>query len=673
MALNKKNKARLQQLRELVVYHRERYHTDDAPEISDEAYDSLVLELSSLEESTDETIGTEANVVGSSVLEAFSKVKHKVQQWSFSNIFNEEELKLWVERVGRLREEVDMSSVPLELVAEHKIDGLKVVLEYSDGNLVRAATRGDGVVGEDVTHTVSTIKSLPLKLKKKASLIVVGEVWLSFAEFARINKKRAANDEALFANPRNAAAGTLRQLDPKVAAARSLSLFCYDIDWVDESNSSAPTTQFEELSLLKKLGLPTNPHPAVCSDILSIEKYYQQWVQKKDELPYGVDGIVLKVNDVRLQRALGYTAKSPRFGIAYKFPSEQATTVLEDIQLQVGRTGVVTPVAHLRPVFIAGSTVSRATLHNEDEIARLDVRVGDTVILKKAGDVIPKVLSVLLELRPKGAKAYRFPKNIPGCGGDGTIERVPGEAAYRCVTLDSDYLYRQRLYHFVSKTALNIDGVGPRIIDALLDANLIDTYHDLFTLEVGDIKDLPGFKDKSAENIVEAINTSKKVPLRRLLVALSIDGVGEETARLLASEYGTLAALRAANHTDLAAIHGIGEVGATAIRLWLDNAKNKVTLDNLLPYLEVDEGVVVRGSRLLGKTIVFTGTLTSLTRDEAKDLARLEGATVASSVSKKTDYVILGDSAGNKAAAASALGVELLSEAEFLDMVGREL
>lgn len=670
--LTKAEQKRLTELRKLIKHHRELYHEADAPELSDEAYDSLVRELQTLEGTTDETIGSEATLVGGAPAIAFSKVTHEVRQWSFSNVFTLAELQEWSERIYRFLDTTSKET-KVTYVAEHKIDGLKLVLRYERGEMKQAATRGDGVTGEDVTHTALTIKDIPHKLAKPVDLICVGEVWLSGKEFERINKERAAAGEALFANPRNAAAGSLRQLDPKVAAARKLSMFVYDIDKlvVYDTGVRVPTTQMEELTLLNKLGLTVNANFKLGNNIDEIETYYQAWIPKRHDLPYGVDGVVVKVNEVKLQQGLGYTAKSPRFGVAYKFPAEQATTVIEDIALQVGRTGVVTPVAHLRPVLIDGSTVSRATLHNEDQIKRLDVRVGDTVVLQKAGDVIPEILSVITELRPEGTKPYKFPKRVAGCGGDGAIERIPGEVAYRCVALDSDHLYRHRLYYFVSKGALNVDGVGPRIIDLLLDEGLVSSYADLFTLEVGDLKDLPGFKEKAAQNVITALKAAAKVPLHRLLIGLSIDQVGEETARLLAEHFGSLQALREAQPEAIAAVYGVGETVAESLSQWFSEPKNIAMLDELLPHLEIINPVrVTTKSPLSGKTLVFTGTLPTLGRDEAKDLARRHGAKISSSVSKKTDYVILGEEAGSKAETAKQLGVEIIDEETFLRLLG---
>lgn len=502
----------------------------------------------------------------------------------------------------------------------------------------------------------------------------MGEVWLSEKEFERINKEREKNEEALFANPRNAAAGSLRQLDPAISAGRNLSITVYDLDLLKVNGTDVvePSSQWEELNLLKQLGLPTSPDSELCTDISEVQKYYDKWLKRRDKIQYGIDGVVMKVNDVDLQRLLGYTAKSPRFGMAYKFPAEEATTVVEDIQLQVGRTGVITPVAHLRPVLIDGSTVSRATLHNEDNIKRLDVRVGDTVILRKAGDIIPEILSVVLSLRPKEAKSYKFPKKVAECGGDGSIERIPGEAAYRCVSKDSGALHRHRLYYFVSKGALNVDGVGPKLIDLFLDYGLISSYADLFTLTEGDLRDLPSFKEKAASNVVSAIEQARKVPLYRLLVGLSIENVGEETARLIADTFGSLEAVRNAGVEEIASIHGVGTTVARSLVDWFADKNHQKVVDELLPYLIIENPTTGTKSNLLeGQTFVLTGTLQRMTRDEAKDVIRRLGGNVSSSVSKKTSYVVVGSEPGSKADDANRLGVKILTETEFLDIVAR--
>jgi DNA ligase (NAD+) len=669
----KEDMSRLEKLREIVAFHRKKYHDDDAPEISDEAYDALLSELQLLEVKREGRVTT-ANTIGGEVDAAFSKVTHKVQQWSFDNVFTEEELSEWDARVKRLVREADYDVRDVSYVAEHKIDGLKLIIEFKKGKLVRASTRGDGRVGENVTHTGKTISSLPHQLAYPIDLICVGEVWLSEKEFVRINAARKQSGESLFANPRNAAAGTLRQLDPAVAASRNLSLTVYDLDLLENLPDSLdrPSSQWEELQLLAQLGLPTNTHSKLCSSIKAVQTFYEKWAEKRHNQPYGIDGVVIKLNSLSLQRVLGYTAKAPRFGVAYKFPAEEAATIVEDIQLQVGRTGVVTPVAHLRPVLIAGSTVSRATLHNEDNIARLDVRIGDTVILRKAGDIIPEILSVIEKLRPTKTKSYRFPQTVPECGGDGSIERIPGEAAYRCVSKDSGALHRHRLYYFVSKSALNIDGVGPRIIDLLLEAGLISSYSDLFTLTVGDLKDLPGFQVKAAENVVTAIDVAKVVPLHRLLVGLSIENIGSENARLLADTFGTLEALQKASSEEMAAIHGLGEVVAQSVADWFADSVNQKILADLLPYLTIQKPQQKSATqKLAGKTFVLTGSLEKFTRDEAKSAIQTLGGKVSSSVSKKTDYVVVGSEPGSKAQEAERQGVTILDEAAFFKLVAR--
>ena len=662
---------RLQQLRELVAFHRAKYHDEDAPEISDEAYDGLVRELGVLEEQV-EGKRAAADVVGGRASDAFKKVTHKVRQWSFDNVFSYEELTDWDARLRRILAEAERDDDSLQYVAEHKIDGLKLVMEYQAGTLVRATTRGDGVIGEDVTHTAVTIKTLPKTLTKPVDLICVGEVWLSKKDFAALNIHQEKIGKPTFANPRNAAAGSLRQLDPVIAKSRKLSLFVYDIDLLDvrDTTIKVPETQQEELTLLTKLGFPVNQHSKLCKCVADIQRYYEAWIPKRDKQPYGIDGIVLKVNEINQQRLMGFTAKSPRYGMAYKFPAEEATTIVEGITLQVGRTGVVTPVAELRPVFVDGSTVSRATLHNEDFIIELDVRVGDTVIIQKAGDIIPEVKQVLLPLRPRDTKAFHFPKKVTECGGDGRIERVPGEAAYRCVSMDSDYLHQMKLYYFVSKPAFNIDGVGPKQIDLFLKEGLIRTAADLFELTEEDLVGLPLFKDKAARNTVTAIQAARTVPLYRLLVALSIDGVGEETARLLADSFGDVLAIAEADASAIASLHGIGDTIAESVTHWFSKKSNQRFLHSLLPQLTIKNPRVRKSNtELAGKTFVLTGTLESMTRDEAKDSIRAVGGKVSSSVSKKTDYVVVGADPGSKAKAATELGVTILSEATFQKML----
>jgi DNA ligase (NAD+) len=663
---------RLQQLRETITHHAKKYHEDNISEISDEAYDALLYESIRLEEQIE---GKRSSGVGdgAKASSAFTKVTHQVRQWSFDNIFSHEELIEWDVRVRRLLTEADHSTDSLAYVLEHKIDGLKLIIEYKAGELIRCATRGNGQVGEDVTHTARTITTLPEKLKHKVDLICVGEVWLAKDDFKTLNQVRQNAGEALFANPRNAAAGSLRQLDSAVTAKRNLSLTVYDLDLLNvlDSDVGEPNSQWEELELLKQLGLPTSGHVVRAQTLSDIQVQYKKLIKQRDSFAWAIDGLVMKVNLLTHQRALGFTAKGPRFGMAYKLPAEQTTTVVEGITLQVGRTGVVTPVAELRPVLIAGSTVSRATLHNEDFINELDVRIGDTVIIQKAGDIIPEVLEVLLSLRPDKTKRFTFPKVVVGCGGDGAIERILGEAAYRCVSLDSDQLRRQRLYYFASKGALNIDGVGPRIIDQLMDTGLINSAVDLFTLTTDQLEPLESFQKTAAQNVVKAVSVASEVSLHRLLIGLSIDGVGEETARLLADTFGSLDAIARASQADIAAIYGIGDTVGQSVCDWFTQPKNADFLSQLRPHLSISNPKInTTAVQLQGEIFVLTGTLESFTRDEAKDLIRKAGGKISSSVSKKTDYVLVGRDPGGKANQAEELGVPILVEAAFVALLG---
>jgi len=666
--MRRAHQVRLAKLAQLIAHHKHCYHTLDAPEISDAAYDSLVAKWHAL---AGQTETPEPGAVGATVSDAFTKVKHRVRQWSFANVFDETEWHAWVARVTRLQAAHKLTSEPITFVAEHKIDGLKAVLEYEKGKLTRASTRGDGITGEDVTHTIATIASLPHTLAAPVSVICVGEVWLAKDQFRRVNDDRGKRGEPPFANPRNAAAGSLRQLDPTIAAARQLSITCYDIDYLNVRDTDVvpPKTQWEELKLLKHLGLPISTESRLCKDAAAVWRYYQTWQRRHETLPFGVDGVVVKVDSRRLQQAFGHTATAPRFGVAIKFPASQATTTVEDIQLQVGRTGVITPVARLAPVLVDGSTVSRATLHNADEIERLDVRVGDTVIIEKAGDIIPKVLEVIIKLRPEGTTLYRWPKRVAGCGGNGAIFRAAGAVAYQCVETNSDTLKRKRLYHFVSKTGLNIDGVGPRLIDVLLDNHLIDDEADLFTLTTGDLLPLPGFQNQAASNVVTAIATARTVTLARLLVALSINHVGEETARLLANHVPSLQKLSTASVEQLAVVDGVGEVVAKAVIDWFADVANRARLAKLTARLTITNEPTTTAGALSGTTFVFSGTLPTLSREKAKALAQAAGAAVTSSVSANTTYLVAGAKAGSKAQAAKKLGVPLLNETEFLALL----
>ncbi|MFA5934478.1 MAG: NAD-dependent DNA ligase LigA [Candidatus Paceibacterota bacterium] len=682
---------RYKKLVKTVEQHRHFYHVLDKPTISDEAYDSLMREIFDLEEKYPglRTSESPTQRVGDKPLDEFKKVKHEVRQWSFDDCFSFDGLKKWDEKVRKMvSKENFLKGEKIEYCCELKIDGLKIILTYKDGKFLRGATRGDGNIGEDVTQNLKTIKSIPLVLPQSLDIIVVGECWLSKKELERINKERIEKGEQVFANTRNAAAGSIRQLDPKVPASRNLSSFIYDIDKISSSlrverqpdrvilagsnpeTGCLPETQREELKLLANLEFKTNTHTETFDSLDGVNKFYEKWSKEKEKLDYGLDGIVIKINSRKIQEALGYTGKSPRWGIAYKFPAEQVTTVVEDIVLQVGRTGVITPVARLKPVLVAGSTVSRATLHNEDEIRRLDIRIGDTVILQKAGDVIPDIVEVLKDLRTGKEKIYNFPQKVDVCGGDGSIERIPGQSAWRCVYKNSFEQQKRKFYHFVSKKAFNIDGCGPRIIDVLLENNLITNFDDIFTLKKGDLLSLPRFGEKSVDNIFVSIDKSREISLSKFIVSLSIPQVGEETSHDLANHFKTIENIRKAKVEELQQINGVGDIVGQSVYEWFLNEENNNLVDRLLKQVKINSGFNIdNDGRLSGKTFVVTGTLSSISRDEIKDKIRQLGGEVSDSVSSKTSYLIAGESAGSKLEKAQKLGLKILNEKDFLEMI----
>lgn len=667
MSIPKQTRERYEKLTAAVNKYRTLYHVYDKEEISQEALDTLKAELVALEKEYPELVTPDSpsQRVSGGPLPHFKKVRHTIAQWSFNDAFTEQDMRDFDARVRRL-----LGGKRPTYALELKIDGLKVVLTYKNGSLVTAATRGDGVVGEDVTHNVRTIESVPLTLERPVDVVVEGEVWLSEKMLKEINVQRKKEGEPLFQNPRNAAAGTIRQLDPRITARRKLDTFIYD---VAETSERLPATQHEELDYLRGLGFKVNPHFEIAQSVEEILEYWQKWQKKSKTQGYWVDGIVVKVDERSYQETLGYTGKAPRFAIAFKFPAEQVTTVVEDITLQIGRTGALTPVAHLRPVLVAGSTVSRATLHNEDEIKRLDVRVGDTVILQKAGDVIPDIVRVLPELRPKGTKPYRWPTSVLECGGRGEIERIPGQAAWRCKSKNSFAVLRRRLLHFASRGALNIEGLGPSTVDALLEKKLVAHVDDFFTLEVGDLLELEGFAEISAQKLINSIQkVAKSVPLSKLLTGLSLPHIGEETAILLAQRFRTIDDLARASEEDLNAIDGIGPIVASALVEWFAQKENKGLLLRLKEVLHIisEKQSGSKAQPLSGKTFVLTGGLATLSRDEAKERIRARGGNVSSSVSSKTDYVVAGEDAGSKLEKAEELGVKIISEEEFLKLIG---
>ena len=675
-----KIKDRIEKLRILIDAYRYDFHVLDKETISPEALDSLKKELTELEETYPQFFSSDSPTqrVAGKAIDKFVKVPHKIQQWSYNDAFTEDDMIAFNERINRFLKR-DLST-NIEYTCELKIDGLKVVIEYEHGRFVRAATRGDGVVGEDVTHNIRTIQSIPFILKEPVTCIVEGEVWVGKKNFALLNEKQKAEGLPLFANPRNIAAGSVRQLDPHIAAERNLDMFVYHLAYIDTETvpkgTQLPQSQFEELAYIQKLGFKINTHAKKVSDIQGVFAFWKhfQHIHKKED--YLIDGVVVKVNSYEDQKRLGYTGKAPRYGIAYKFPTEQVTTIVEDIHLQVGRTGVITPVAILKPVSVMGSVVSRATLHNEDEIMRLDIRIGDTVIIQKAGDVIPDIVQVLKELRTGTEKKYVFPKTVEGCGGDGCIERVPGQAAYRCVVLDSEAVFKRKLYHFVSKKCFNIDGLGPKQIDLFLEYGLIQKYVDIFTLKKGDIEILPRMGDKSATNIIESIQKAKKVDLWRLIFSLSIPQVGEQTARDLAVLCdGNIHKLATMHISEFEKVDGIGKVVGVHLHTWFSHKKNMNILEELLAQIFINpiikKDIPEKSALFINKTVVLTGTLKTRARDEAGELVRLQGGTVSSSVSSKTDYVVAGEKAGSKLADAHRYNIQVISEDEFLKMIYR--
>lgn len=661
MAVPKDVRERVAKLREAINHYRTQRHVYDIEEIPIEAEDSLKYELAKLEDEYPELVTPDSPTqrVAGKPLPEFKKVRHEVAQWSFNDAFTEDDMRTFDERIRKVAPRASY-------VCELKIDGLKIVLTYKKGQLVTAATRGDGEVGEDVTHNVRTIESVPLTLTRPVDCIVEGEVWLGKSELTRINKEREKAGEQPFANPRNAAAGSIRQLDPKIAASRKLSTFIYD---VARTSEALPTTQFAELAHLRELGFKVNKEVERARTIDEVIAFWKKWEGKNRKEDYLIDGVVVKVDERTYQDELGYTGKAPRFGVALKFAAERVTTILEDIHFQVGRTGVVTPVAHLKPVSVGGVVVSRATLHNEDQIRRLDVRVGDTVVVQRAGDVIPEIVQVVPELRPKGAKPFVWPKKVAACGDDGSIERVPGMAAWRCVDKNSGVMLRRKLYHFVGKHAFDIEGCGPKTIDLLMDEGLVSTYADLFTLTEGDLEGLPGFAELAAKNLIDGIRARKKVPLDRFLIGLSIEHVGEETARDIAEHFGNLYRVSKASAERLMEVEGVGEVVAQSIAAWFKNKEHERELNDLLEQVSVMAVKQRVAGKLTGKSFVITGTLVSLSREEAEAKIRALGGETPSSVSKKTTYVVVGENPGSKAAAATKLGVATLSEREFLRML----
>jgi DNA ligase (NAD+) len=670
-----------------IAEHDRRYHSEDAPTISDAEYDELRRRYTALEEAFPALAGADSanRKVGAAPSEKFAKVRHAVPMLSLGNIFADEEVEEFGARVRRFLGLSDGSA--LDFVAEPKIDGLSCNLRYEAGELVRAATRGDGYEGEDVTANVRTLQSIPNRLEGAPRIFEArGEVYMRHADFAALNARQAEAGKPVYANPRNFAAGSLRQLDPRITASRPLAFFAYAWGEISEPFAS---TQFGAIEAMRRFGLPTNRLTKLCHSTAEMLAHYHAIEAERATLGYDIDGVVYKVNDLSLQQRLGFISRSPRWAVAHKFPAERATTVVEAIEINVGRTGALTPLAKLKPVTVGGVVVSNATLHNEDEIERKDVRVGDTVVVRRAGDVIPQVLEVVLDKRPPGAAPYQFPQTCPICGSAALreIDEKTGVAdvVRRCTgTLVCPAQAVEGLKHFCSRNAFDIEGLGEKLIELFFTEGLIRTPADIFTLRARDgqgrppLREWEGFGGTSARNLFNAIDARRTIALNRFLFALGIRHVGETNSRRLARHFGEWEALRAAARAanaaeELSAIGGVGPVVAEAIADFFAEPRNEAALDALLEEVTVEPmEAVAAGHPLAGQTIVFTGSLERMTRDEAKAIAERLGAKVSGSISPKTNLVVAGPGAGSKLTKARELGVETIDEEEWIKRAGRE-
>jgi DNA ligase (NAD+) len=661
---------RIRELREQVEHHNYRYYVLDDPEVSDARYDQLLVELKRLESEHPDlvTVDSPTQRVGAQPVREFGEIVHAVPMLSLDNAFTEQDV---LDFDRRVRERLDVERV--EYSAEPKIDGLAISLRYEAGKLVQAATRGDGAKGEDVTANVRAIASVPLGLRGKspAVLEVRGEVFMTRRSFAKLNRRAAEKGEKTFVNPRNAAAGSLRQLDPAVTASRSLDLFFYGLGATE--GWTAPRRHSEVLAALREFGLRTCPETAVVEGVAGCLAYYARIGAARDALGYDIDGVVYKVDRLDWQRDLGFVARAPRWATAHKFPAQEETTVVRDVEFQVGRTGALTPVARLEPVFVGGVTVSNVTLHNMDELARKDVRIGDTVVVRRAGDVIPEVVRVIPDLRPRGAKVVELPARCPVCASH--VTRAEGEAVARCTGgLVCQAQRREALRHFASRRAMDIEGLGDKLVEQLVDAGRVETPADLYTLAAQELAGLDRMGEKSAANLVDALHRSKQTTLPRFVFALGIRDVGEATALALAEHFGTLEPLEAASLEDIQQVRDVGPVVAQHVRDFFDEARNRKVIDALrragVTWPEIRRTAVASAGPLTGETVVITGTLSAMSRDEARDAARQAGATVTDSVSRKTTLLVVGVDAGSKLKKAQDLGVRIVDEDEFRKLLG---
>lgn len=666
----------INQLRDQLRHHEYLYHVQDAPEIPDAEYDKLMQKLRRLEVENPQLVTEDSPTqrVGATPLAAFESVRHDVPMLSLDNVFDEASFLTFDKRV---RERLAGQS-EMVYCCELKLDGLAVSLLYEQGCLVRAATRGDGTRGENITQNIRTVKAIPLRLKGNDipdRLEVRGEVFMRQAGFEQLNHNARAQGGKVFANPRNAAAGSLRQLDPKITAQRPLSFYCYGTGVCEGGELAAG--HFQRLEQLKSWGLPVNTYVKLCNTAQQVIDFYQNISQQRGQLGFDIDGVVIKVNAVEQQQSLGFVARAPRWAIAFKFPAQEQLTQVRDVEFQVGRTGAITPVARLDPVQVAGVLVSNATLHNADEILRLGLKIGDWVIIRRAGDVIPQVVSVVTAERPATVREIIFPKTCPVCGSD--VERVTGEAVMRCTGgLICGAQRKEALKHFVSRRALDIEGIGDKLIDQLVERQYVTTPADLFRLTVGKLMGLERMGPRSAQNIVNALDKSRHTTLARFLYALGIREVGEATAQGLANHFQSLTPLMTASIEQLVAIPDIGNVVASHIRHFLDESSNREVIRQLIEEVGVywqpaGASLAISDSPFSGLTVVLTGSLTQLTRDEAKQRLTELGAKVTSSVSNKTDLLIAGEAAGSKLAKAESLGIKVIDEQQLIDLLGESV
>ena len=662
----KQAKERIEELRKKTEYYANKYYDEDKPEISDFEYDMLMVELRNLEKQFPEFKSKESltQKVGGHVKEGFQKVTHEVPLQSLQDVFSIEEVEEFDTRMKQKAKENKIEKVTY--VVETKIDGLSAALEYKNGKFVRGATRGNGLVGEDITENLKTIKTIPMELKDKIDITVRGEVFIGKKDFEKMNQEREENEEELFANARNAAAGSLRQLDSKITSKRPLDIYIFNVQKIEGKEFNS---HYEELEYLNDLGFNVNPVRIYCKNIEEVKKAIEKIGEMRETLTFGIDGAVVKIDNLKFREILGTTAKTPRWAVAYKYPPEKKETILKDIICQVGRTGVITPMAVLEPVKVAGSTISKTTLHNEDFIKEKDLKIGDTVVIQKAGDVIPEIVEVKKEKRTGNEKEFEMPKQCPVCGAK-TV-REEGEAAIRCTGIECPAKLFRNLVHFVSREAMNIDGLGENIIQQLLDKKLIENIADIYTLTFEEIASLKKNGKKFAQNLIDSINKSKENDLYHLLTALGIRHVGVKASKLLARKYKTMDNLMQASLEELSEIKDIGQIMATSIQEFFRQEQTQDLIQKLkdagvnMNYLE-EAG---EDNRFEGKTFVLTGSLEKYTRGEASNIIEKLGGKTSGTVSKKTDYVLAGEDAGSKLTKAQNLGVTIISETEFEEMI----